>query len=100
IQRVAAAAVERRARAPTAGGWSRPDWWAQIAGRSQARLFARLAGLVKQGIMPVLIEADALWVVSHDPSPVSAVPGLLSAKRWSGYTPCYEVALPLTVADI
>jgi len=79
-----------------AGGWSRPDWWAQIAGRQWALLFADLARLVKRGTMPVLIDGDAFWVVSPDPNPSTAVPGLLSTQRWNGFTPGYDVPLFLS----
>jgi len=89
--------VDLLARPESAGGWGRPDWWAQIAGRGRALLFARLAQLVKRGTMPVLLDADAFWLVSNDPNPLTAVPGLLSsAGRWIGYTLGYEVPLPLT----
>ncbi len=97
IQRIAELGVDLLARPESAGGWGRPDWWAQIAGRGRALLFARLARLVKRGTMPVLLDADAIWVVSNDPNPLTAVPGLLSsAGRWSGYTLGYEVPLSLT----
>jgi len=78
------------------GGWSRPDWRAQIIGRSRATLFAHLAGLVRKGTMPVLVDRDALWVVSNDPNPLTAVPDLVTAPRWRGYTVGYEVPLPLS----
>jgi hypothetical protein len=96
IKRVAELGVDLLARPQKDGGWGRPDWWAQIAGRRLALLFARLVGLVRQGSMPVLVDGDALWVVSNDPNPLSAVPGLLSVGRWNGYLPGYEVPVPLT----
>ena len=46
--------------------------------------------------MPVLVNGDAFWVVSDDPNPLTAVPGLLAARKWSGYTASYEVPLPLS----
>ena len=78
------------------GGWSRPDWWAQITGRQWALLFADLARLVKRGTMPALVDGDAFWVVSPDPNPFTAVPGLLSTQRWNGFAPGYEVPLFLS----
>lgn len=82
----------------TSGGWARPDWWAQIIGRSRATLFAHLASLARNGTMPVLVDRDSLWVVSNDPNPLTAVPGLVpvTAQRWRGYTVGYEVPLPLS----
>ncbi len=80
----------------TTGGWSRPDWSAQIIGRSRATLFAHLASLARKGTMPVLVDRDALWVVSDDPNPLTAVPGLVTAHRWRGYTAGYKVPLPLS----
>jgi len=52
--------------------------------------------------MPVLVDGDAFWVVSNDPNPLTAVPGLVTAPRWRGYTLGYEVPLPLSreVRDI
>jgi hypothetical protein len=79
-----------------AGGWARPDWWAQIAGRQWALLFADLARLVRRGTSPVLIAGDAFWVISPDPNPATAVPGLLSTQRWNGFAPGYEVPLFLS----
>lgn len=79
-----------------AGGWSRPDWWAQFVGRSRALLFARLVQLVRKGTMPVMVTPDALWVVSNDLNPLSAVPGLVSVARWNGYAVGYNVPLSLT----
>jgi hypothetical protein len=46
--------------------------------------------------MPVLVDRDALWVVSNDPNPLTAVPGLVVAPRWRGYTVGYEVPLLLS----
>lgn len=80
----------------TAGGWQQPDWWVQISGRSRALLFAHLVGLVRKGTMPVLVDGDALWVVSDDPNPLTAVPGLVTPHRWRGYSVGYEVPLPLS----
>ena len=48
------------------------------------------------GEVPVLIDGDALWVVSNDPNPLTAVPGLLTASRWRGYAVGYPVPLTLT----
>jgi hypothetical protein len=59
-------------------------------------LFTHLAGLARKGTMPVLVDRDAFWVVSDDPNPLSAVPGLVAAHRWRGYSVGYEVPLPLS----
>ena len=58
------------------GGRGRLDWWAQIVGSSRAVLFTHLASLARKGTMPVLVDRDALWVVSDDPNPLTAVPSL------------------------
>ena len=78
------------------GGWFRPDWWAQIVGRSRATLFAHLSRLVREGTMPVLVDRDAFWVVSNDPDPLAAVPGFGTGQRWRGYSVSYESPLPLS----
>jgi hypothetical protein len=79
-----------------AGGWARPDLWVQIVGQRRAYLFAHLVRLVRRGVMPVLINQNAFWVVSNDPNPLTAVPGLLSGPRWRGYSTGYAVPLPLS----
>jgi hypothetical protein len=78
------------------GGWKRPDWWAQLVGRSRALLFAQLVQLVRKGTMPVLVTPDALWVVSNNLNPLTAVPGLITPARWNGYAVGYDVPLSLS----
>ncbi len=78
------------------GGWARPDWWEQIVGRSRAILFTHLASFARKGVMPTLVDRDALWVVSDDPNPLTAASGLLTAHRWRGYFVGYKVPLPLS----
>jgi hypothetical protein len=80
----------------TLGGWSRPDWWIQVIGLGRALLFAQLGSMVKKGIMPVLVQRDAFWVISDEAHPPSAVPGLLTAQPWRGYTAGYGAPLLLT----
>jgi hypothetical protein len=46
--------------------------------------------------MPVLVNQDALWVVSDDPNPRTVVPGLLAAHHWRGFFVGYEVPLSLS----
>jgi hypothetical protein len=77
-------------------GWYRPDWWAQIIGQSRANLLRRLVRMVRRGSMPVLVDRGALWVVSNDPHPLTAVPGLHSPEQPARYTAAYETPLPLT----
>jgi hypothetical protein len=78
------------------GGWNRPDWRAQIVGRGRAILFTHLASLARKGVMPVLVDRDAIWVVSDDSNPLTAVPGLVAAQKWKGYVVGYEVPLSLS----
>src|SRR6266487_507833 len=96
VRRLARLGIATLAQDETAGGWSRPDWAAQIMGRRQAMLFTHLVRLVRRGTMPVLIDGDAFWIVANDPKPLTAVPGLLTAPRWRGYSVGYETPLPLT----
>jgi hypothetical protein len=96
IKQLAQLGVAILAQDQNAGGWARPDWRAQIAGRSRAVLFSQLANLARRGTMPVLVDRDALWVVSDDPNPLSAAPGLAAARRWQGYRIGYEVPLALS----
>jgi hypothetical protein len=96
ITRLAELGISLFAEEQTALGWSRPDWWVQIVGLGRALLFAQLVGMVKKGIMPVLVERDAFWVISDEAHPPSAVPGLLTAQRWTGYTAGYAAPLLLT----
>ncbi len=96
IKLLAKLGVDILAKEENDGGWARPDWWMQIVGRSRAILFTHLATLARKGIMPALVNQDALWVVSDDPNPLTAVPGLVAAHRWRGFFVGYEVPLPLS----
>ncbi len=96
IKQLAQLGVTILAKEETDGGWARPDWWVQIVGRSRALLFTHLANLARKGTMPVLVGRDALWVVSNDPNPLTAIPGLVAAQRWKGYSVGYEAPLPLS----
>jgi hypothetical protein len=96
ITRLAEFGVSILAQEQTAGGWSRPDWWVQVVGLGRAMLFAQLVSLVLKGAMPVLVERDAFWVISDEAHPLSAVPGLVTAQRWRGYTAGYEAPLLLS----
>jgi hypothetical protein len=80
----------------TLGGWSRPDWYIQVIGLGRALLFAQLGRMAKKGIMPVLVQRDAFWMISDEAHPPSAVPGLLTAQQWTGYTAGYTAPLLLT----
>ena len=96
IKQLAQRSVAILAEDETHGGWARPDWWAQVIGRSRSIFFTHLANLARRGIMPVLADQDALWIISDDPNPLTAVPGLVSIQRWKGYLVGYEVPLPLS----
>src|SRR6266852_1523517 len=96
ISRLAEFGVSLLAQEQTAGGWSRPDWWVQVVGLGRALLFAQLVSLVRKGTMPVLVQRDAFWVISDEAHPLSAVPGLLTAQRWRGYSAGYEAPLLLS----
>ncbi len=78
------------------GGWARPDWRMQIVGRSRAILFTHLASFARKGLMPVLADKDAIWIVSDDPNPLTTVPWLRATHQWMGYFVGYNVPLPLS----
>jgi hypothetical protein len=96
ITRLAELGISILAQEQTVGGWSRPDWWVQVVGLGRALLFAQLVSLVTKGTMPVLVDRDAFWVISDEAHPPSAVPGLLTAQQWRGYTAGYGAPLLLT----
>jgi hypothetical protein len=96
ITRLAELGISILAEEQALGGWSRPDWWVQVVGLGRALLFGQLVGMVKKGIMPVLVQRDAFWVISDEAHPPSAVPGLLTAQQWRGYTAGYGAPLLLT----
>jgi hypothetical protein len=96
ITRLAELGICILAQEQTVGGWSRPDWWVQVVGRGRALLFAQLVSLVSKGTMPVLVERDAFWVISDEAHPPSAVPGLVTAQQWRGYTAGYAAPLLLS----
>ena len=96
ISRLAELGISLLAQEQRVGGLSRPDWWIQVVGLGRALLFAQLGTMVKRGIMPVLVQRNAFWVISDEAHPPSAVPGLVTAQRWTGYTAGYEAPLLLT----
>ncbi len=96
ITRLAELGISLLAQEQTALGWSRPDWWVQVVGLGRALLFAQLVSLVRKGTMPVLVERNAFWVISDEAHPLSAVPGLVTAQPWRGYTAGYDAPLLLT----
>ncbi len=96
IRLLAQLGVAILAREEAEGGWARPDWLAQVVGRSRALLFTHLARLARKGVMPVLVSEDALWVTSDDPNPLTAVAVLVAPHRWQGYTSGYTFPLPLS----
>jgi len=96
ITRLAELGMATLAEVQEAGGWGRLEWWASLVGGSRATLFAHLVRLARKGSMPVLVAHNALWVVSNDPNPLSAVPGLVTTRNWQGYTAGYVDPLPLS----
>jgi hypothetical protein len=96
ITRLAELGISILAQEQTALGWSRPDWWVQVVGLGRALLFAQLVSLVRKGTMPVLVDRNAFWVISDEAHPLSAVPGLVTAQQWRGYTAGYDAPLLLT----
>jgi hypothetical protein len=96
ITRLAELGISILAQEQTVGGWSRPDWWVQIVGLGRALLFAQLVSLVSKGTVPVLVERDAFWVISDEAHPPFAVPCLVTAQPWRGYTAGYQAPLLLT----
>jgi hypothetical protein len=46
--------------------------------------------------MPVLVDRQALWFVSNDPNPLTAVPGLLAPEKPGSYKAAYETPLALS----
>lgn len=96
IQAITQLGIEKLVDEEAPGGLYRPDWWAQIVGRSRARTFAHLVTLVRRGFMPVLVDKQARWFVSNDPNPLTAVPGLLTPQKPGGYKAAYETPLALS----
>jgi hypothetical protein len=96
ITQLAELGISILAQEQTALGWSRPDWWVQVVGLGRALLFEQLVSLVRKGTMPVLVDRNAFWVISDEAHPHSAVPGLVTAQQWRGYSAGYEAPLLLT----
>jgi hypothetical protein len=96
IELLAQLGVDILAKETNDGGWARPDWWMQIVGRSRAVLFTHLASFARKGLMPALVNRDALWIVSDDPNPLTTIPWLRATHQWMGYFVGYKVPLPLS----
>ena len=80
--------------------WIHPNWWADIVG--QARV-AELANLEKYCAAnpPIIIEADALYIISADPDPATAIPGILDrSDKLGGYKHCGTCELTQAMYDL
>jgi hypothetical protein len=99
IGAIAHVGIGKLADTDTTGGLYRPDIWALVVGRACANIFFNVEQIrSKSGLMPILIHTDALWYVSNDANPETAVPGIIDkAGKLGGYKVVYEK--PLLVKD-
>lgn len=100
IGAIAHVGVGKLADEDTTGGLYRPDIWALVVGRACANIFFNVEQIrSKFGLTPILIHTDALWYVSNDPNPETAVPNIVDkAGKLGGYKVVY--AKPLAVKDV
>jgi hypothetical protein len=99
IGAIAHVGIGKLADEDTTGGLYRPDIWALVVGRACANIFFNVEQIrAKSGLTPILIHTDALWYVSNDAHPETAVPGIIDkAGKLGGYKVVYEK--PLLVKD-
>lgn len=64
---------EKRENEPT----HRPDWYNMVRSLARYRMVLKLLELAKQGIYAVMIVADNIGIVSDEPNPELAAPGLM-----------------------
>lgn len=93
-------AIGKLADEDTTGGLYRPDIWALVVGRACANIFHNLETYRLRGYTPVLIYTDALWFVSNDPNPETAIPGLLDKHdKLGGYKLVYTLPMSKDVKE-
>jgi hypothetical protein len=81
----------------TSGGLFRPDIWALVVGRSFANIFYNIETFRKAGYIPALVYTDALWYVSNDPDPQTALPGIVDKQdKLGGYKVVYNPPLAMS----
>lgn len=69
--------------------WIHANWWADVVGQARVAELANLEKYAKEAGAPIVIEADALYYVSRDSNPRSAVPGILDRQdQLGGYKHC------------
>jgi hypothetical protein len=99
IGAIAHVGVGKLADDSTSGGLYRPDLWALTVGRACANIFYNVDSLRKKtGLTPVLIYTDALWFISNDPNPETAISGIVdtTGSKLGGYKVVYKHPLALT----
>jgi hypothetical protein len=81
----------------TSGGLFRPDIWALVVGRSFANMFYNIETFRKAGFTPALVYTDALWFISNDPNPETALPAIVDKQdKLGGYKVVYNPPLAMS----
>jgi hypothetical protein len=84
--------------------WYRPDWYALLKDNARYQMFWRIRKYLGLGFTPVGIHEDCLYYVTNDPTPETALPGMMDRRdKLGGYKVKYahvqvipmEVAAPL-----
>ncbi|MBA2677991.1 MAG: hypothetical protein H0U76_06305 [Ktedonobacteraceae bacterium] len=81
----------------TSGGLFRPDIWALVVGRSFANMLYNIETFRRAGFTPVLVYTDALWYISDDPNPETALPAIVDKQdKLGGYKVVYNPPLAMS----
>lgn len=77
--------------------FKRPNWWADVVGRTRETVLYALAKYRDMGHTPVIAYADAIGFVSRNPDPRTAVPGILDREgKLGGYKVAYAHSIQVT----
>lgn len=66
----------------------RPDWWAIIVDKMRENVLRNIAKYAALGYTPALIYSDAVYYISEDSNPRTAIPGIMDRENELGGYRC------------
>lgn len=78
----------------------RADWWALGVGRARATMFRKISQLYQELHRPVFIYNDGMYIVSSNPNPEQAIPGM--CDKWDklgGYKHEYTLRIDADMCE-
>lgn len=66
----------------------RPDWWAIVVDKMRENVLRNIAKYAALGYTPALIYSDAVYYISEDSNPRTAIPGIMDRENELGGYKC------------